>query len=174
MSTMLQSLYEYQAWANVDLFDKLENLDHEDNKSELQSALRLISHNYVVSQIFAGHLQGIPHGYNSDNLEITPPLPDLRASVTSADQWYLDYLNSVPRAALSEAVAFTFTDGDNGFMTREEMLTHVVLHGGYHRGEVGRILSQLSIAPPWDTFAVYLHHTDSDRRLQGARMKIVV
>ncbi|TPP06497.1 DinB family protein [Rhizobium glycinendophyticum] len=174
MSTMLQSLYEYQAWANVDLFDKLESLDHEHNKSELQSALRLISHNYVVSQIFAGHLQGIPHGYGSDNLEITPPLTDLRASVTSADQWYLDYIRSASRPALSEAVAFTFTDGDKGFMTREEMLTHVVLHGGYHRGEVGRILSQRSITPPWDTFAVYLHHTDADRRMQGMRISVSV
>ncbi|WP_348524358.1 DinB family protein [Mesorhizobium sp. L2C089B000] len=33
-------------------------------------------------------------------------------------------------------------------MSRQEMLTHVVTHGGYHRGEIGRILMQIGIAPP--------------------------
>ncbi len=52
-------------------------------------------------------------------------------------------------------------------MTREEMLTHVALHGGYHRCEVGSVLWRLSITPPWDTFAVYLHQVEPVRRQQG-------
>ena len=133
MSTLLQTLYGYHAWANVDLFNKLESVDAEKHDNELQTALRLISHYYVVSRIFAGHLQGVPHGFTSDNLEETPALHDLKAAVTISDQWYLDYLHKASLATLSEPVAFTFTDGDKGYMTREEMLTHVALHGGYHR-----------------------------------------
>ncbi|MFF2324178.1 DinB family protein [Agrobacterium sp. NPDC058088] len=174
MSVILQTLYGYHAWANVDLFNKLEGVDPEKHGTELQTALRLISHYYVVSRIFAGHLQGVPHGFMSDNLEEIPALNDLKTAVTSSDQWYLDYLRTVSPATLSEAVAFTFTDGDKGYMTREEMLAHVALHGGYHRGEVGRILWQLSITPPWDTFAVYLHQADPARRLQGERPPIPV
>lgn len=165
MSTLLQTLFGYHAWANVDLFKKLESVDPEKRGTELKTALRLISHYYVVSRIFAGHLQGIPHGFMSDNLDETPALNELLTAVTSSDQWYLDYIGKVTPDNLSEAVAFTFTDGDKGYMTREEMLTHVALHGGYHRGEVGRILWQLSITPPWDTFAVYLHQADPTRRL---------
>ncbi|ACM30932.1 DinB family protein [Rhizobium rhizogenes] len=167
MSTLLQTLYCYHAWANVDLFNKLESLDPEKHGAELRTALRLISHYYVVSRIFSGHLQGTPHGFTSDNLEETPALEELRAAVMSSDQWYLDYLGTVSATALSEAAPFIFTDGDKGYMTREEMLTHVALHAGYHRGEVGRILWQLSITPPWDTFAVYLHQSEPTRRQQG-------
>ncbi|MUZ75869.1 damage-inducible protein DinB [Agrobacterium vitis] len=167
MSTLLQTLYGYHAWANVDLFNKLESIDPEKNRAELRTALGLISHYYVVSRIFAGHLQGVPHGFTSDNLEETPALDELRAAVMSSDQWYLNYLGTVTPTKLSEAVAFSFTDGDKGYMTREEMLTHVALHGGYHRGEVGRILWQLSITPPWDTFAVYLHQAEPARRQQS-------
>jgi uncharacterized damage-inducible protein DinB len=65
---------------------------------------------------------------------------------------------------LCESVAFVFTDGDHGCMSREEMLTHVVTHAGYHRGEVGQIMKQLSIELPWDTFAVYLHRAEPSRR----------
>jgi uncharacterized damage-inducible protein DinB len=87
-------------------------------------------------------------------------------AMAASDRWYLDYLETVTPELLSEAVPFLFTDGDKGCMSREEMLAHVVTHGGYHRGEVGRILAQLSISPPWDTLAVYLHSTDPSRRLK--------
>lgn len=169
MSTLLQKLHDYHAWANNDLFDKLGTLDQELHKAELHTALRLINHYYVVARIFAAHLTGAPHGYTSDNTDETPTLDDLRDAVTSSDQWYRDYLRTVSSENLAESIRFTFTDGDKGYMTREEMLTHVALHGGYHRGEVGRVLWQLSITPPWDTFAVYLHQANPARRLQGER-----
>lgn len=172
MSVLLQKIYSYHAWANADLFKNMESVDPREHGAELKIALRLISHYYVVSRIFAGHLQGIPHGFTSDNLEETPALHELRTAVSSSDQWYLDYLRTVSPAALSEAVTFTFTDGDKGYMTREEMLIHVALHGGYHRGEVGRILWQLSITPPWDTFAVYLHQSAPVRRQQGGKQPV--
>jgi len=70
-------------------------------------------------------------------------------------------------SSLSERLAFTFTDGDKGLTSREEILLHVALHATIHRGEVCRILWQLSITPPWDTPAVYLHQSEPHRRLQG-------
>ncbi len=169
MSSLLQTLYRYHAWANTAFLDKLEGIDPEKHGKELQTCLRLMCHSLVVSRIFASHLQGVAHVFTSDNLEETPPLAELREAVTSADQWYLAYVGTVSPATLSEAIAFTFTDGDKGQMTREEMLTHVVLHAGYHRGEVGRLLWQLSIEPPWDTFAVHLHQTEPSRRRQGGK-----
>jgi uncharacterized damage-inducible protein DinB len=169
MSALLQKLYGYHAWANNDLFDKLAALDQEQRKAELHTALRLINHYYVIARIFAAHLSGAQHRHTFDNTVETPTLHELRAAVTSSDQWYLDYLRSFSPANLSEVIPFAFTDGDKGYMTREEMLTHVALHAGYHRGEVGRILWQLSVTPPWDTFAVYLHQTEPTRRLQGER-----
>lgn len=69
---------------------------------------------------------------------------------------------------LAESVPFVFTDGDRGYMSREEMLTHVVTDAGYHRGEVGQIMKQLSIELPWDTLAVYLHRTEPSRRLNAS------
>ncbi|MFB9952123.1 DinB family protein [Rhizobium puerariae] len=172
MTILLRKLYSYHAWANNDLFDKLETLHREQHETALNTALRLINHFHVVARIFAAHLSGAQHGYTSDNTAETPALDALRAAVSSSDQWYLGYLREVTPANLSEAIAFTFTDGDKGYMTREEMLLHVALHGGYHRGEVGRILWQLSVTPPWDTFAVHLHQTEPVRRLQGGRQSI--
>jgi uncharacterized damage-inducible protein DinB len=159
---MLSTLFRYQTWANQAFFAKLEALDGAD----LHQALRLMNHAYVVAEIFAAHLSGKAHIYASDNTEETPTLAELREATALSDRWYLDYVAQTPADALGEKLAFQFTDGDKGFMSREECLTHVALHGGYHRGEVGRILKQRSLETPWDTFAVFLHGDQPERRLQ--------
>lgn len=166
--SLLRTLFNYRSWANDELLEKMEGFDPERHRDARHAALRLMNHCHVVDQIFAAHLTGRPHGFAADNTEDTPTLHDLRASVAALDHWYLDYLESATPELLSERVPFTFTDGDKGFMTREEMLAHVATHGGYHRGEVGRLMSQQSVGLPWDTFAVYLHSTDPSRRLQVA------
>lgn len=167
MTTLLKTMFGYHAWANADLLEKLGTVDAEAYSQELMTALRLISHYYVISKIFAGHLQGIPHGFKSDNLESTPTLVELSSAVRSSDEWYKGYIESIPASALGERLAFVFTDGDKGYMSREEMLLHVAMHATIHRGEVCRILWQLAITPPWDTLAVFLHQSEPQRRLQG-------
>ena len=164
MSGLFQTLYGYHAWANRDLFDKLAGLDAENHRDALDTALRLLNHAYVVTRIFAAHLTGTAHGYAADNTEQMPSLAELRTATASSDQWYQDYVSRITQAQLVEPVRFTFTDGDQGCMSREEMLMHVALHSGTHRAEVDRILWQLEVTPPWDTFAVYLHQSQPLRR----------
>jgi uncharacterized damage-inducible protein DinB len=147
----------------------LERLDRQLHKEARHTAIRLINHSHVVARIFAAHLIGASHHCSADDTPDTPALVDLRAAVAASDRWYLEYLQAVSVKRLSESVPFVFTDGDRGYMSRQEMLTHVVLHGGYHRGEVGRILAQLSVTPPWDTFAVHLHQAEPSRRLRALR-----
>nr|WP_230461775.1 DinB family protein [Burkholderia cepacia] len=58
-------------------------------------------------------------------------------------------------------------------MTCEEMLTHLITHGGYHRGELGRLMtlaasrSGQGIKLSWDTYAAHLHRIEPMHRLQG-------
>jgi uncharacterized damage-inducible protein DinB len=167
MSGILKTLVSYQAWANDALFKALRAMDTARHQAEFHQAMRLVSHIHIVSEIFAAHLEGRPHGYKIDNTEATPDLEDLHAAISARDQWYLDYLSDASPQQLAEKTGFSFTDGDRGYMSREEMITHVVTHATYHRGEAGRILMQQAIEGPWDTFAVFLHAHEPERRLQG-------
>jgi uncharacterized damage-inducible protein DinB len=162
--SLLSSFFHYQAWANEELLDSIGQLDPIRHDKERHVSIRLMNHSLVVGRIFAAHLTGRDHGFTADNTPDTPPLAELRAAVIASDQWYLRYLETITLDLLSEPLPFVFTDGDKGCMSRQEMLTHVVTHGGYHRGEIGRLLAQLSMTPPWDTFAVYLHRNDPSRR----------
>lgn len=162
---LLHTLFRYRAWANAEFLEKMDGFDLDLHAQDRQVALRLINHTYVVDRIFAAHLVGVAHDFAADNTLETPSLEELRAALAASDRWYLDYLETVTPEQLSESVPFVFTDGDKGCMSREEMLTHLVVHSGYHRGEVGRIMSRLSIGTPWDTLAVYLHRAEPSRRL---------
>lgn len=145
----------------------METLDPAAHADERHAAIRIFNHTYVVDRIFAAHLTGGTHAYEATNTTETPTLGALRAMVAASDQWYVDYAGSLAPALLREAITFAFTDGGNGRMTREEMLIHVATHGGYHRGAIGRILAQLSIAPPRDIFTAYLHRAEPARRGHG-------
>jgi uncharacterized damage-inducible protein DinB len=172
-SELLLKMFRYQAWANGELMEAMSGLSAEHHPAERRFAIRLMNHCLVVSRIFAAHLLGKGHHFTADNTPGTPELAELRAGLAAIDRWYLDYLWMVSPAMLSESIPFVFTDGSDGYMTREEMLTHVVTHCGYHRGEVGRVMAQASgesdesISLPRDTYAAHLHRTEPSRRFRG-------
>lgn len=160
-AAMLESLFGQKAWANAELFDVLASVTAE---AELHTAIRTLNHIYVVDRIFRAHLLGEPHGYEATNTKATPALAELRAAVAETDAWYRQYVAGLDEAALAGQVRFRFTDGDMGAMSREEILMHVITHGGYHRGNVGQVLKNIGVAPPRDLLTKYLHVTEPQRR----------
>ena len=45
-------------------------------------------------------------------------------------------------------------------MSREEILLHVLGHGGDRRGNVGQVLKSFSVAPPRDLYTSFLHRNE--------------
>ena len=162
--TLLQSLFRQKALINEEFFAVIGQVDAEAHAAERHALIRLMNHIYVVDRIFAGHLRGEPHGYEATNTPETPTLAALRDAVLASDRSYLELVDALTPPQLAQPVAFTFTDGQHGRMTREEMLGHVITHGSYHRGEVGQMLKRLSAAPPRDLFTAYLHRAEPQRR----------
>jgi uncharacterized damage-inducible protein DinB len=68
---------------------------------------------------------------------------------------------------LAEAIDFRFTDGAPGRMSREEMLLHVMIHGGYHQGQAGWLVMESSMTPPADGLTSYLRKAEAARRRPG-------
>ena len=163
-ASLLTSLLQYKAWANQELFAQLQRLDPITQHSELHAALRILNHIHVVERIFVANLQGVAHDYSATNTAETPTLEGLQQTVQATDAWYLDYVARLSAEQLDERLTFRFVDGDAGCMSRAEMLAHIVTHDGYHRGAVGRIMAQLTLAPPRDIYTRFLHQDQPQRR----------
>jgi uncharacterized damage-inducible protein DinB len=166
-SNLLAALFRYKAWANDELYALMQTVDATKYPDERHSCIRLLNHVHVVDRIFAAHLTRTKHAYTATNTKETPTLDDLTRACGESDRWYVDFIATLDRQALEERIEFVFTDETNARMSREEMLMHVITHGGYHRGAAGRILSQIGVAPPRDLFTGFLHKTESERRLRA-------
>jgi uncharacterized damage-inducible protein DinB len=171
--TLLSSLFRYKAWADEGLIVGLRDLAYDRPDGEGDTATCIFGHAHIVDKIFEAHLQQVRHGYATTGTVDVPNLEELAQSVRETDQWYIAYVESLTSLELGETVEFTFTDGSPGRMSREEILGHVIAHGGYHRGEVGRILTQLTASSPRDTFTGYLHEVEPARGSLMARPTVV-
>jgi uncharacterized damage-inducible protein DinB len=160
----LQTLFGYKAWANDELLTVLGGIDASAHPTVVHTATRVLNHAHVVDSIFKAHLSGVPHPHTATNTQDTPTLQALGAATREVDTWYIAYVASLDASALHERVRFMFTDGDSGLMTREEILLHVITHGGYHRGQAGQVMRGASVAPPRDLFTRYLHSSEPERR----------
>ena len=160
----MKSRFRYKAWANAEILDSIVKIDPSQHPEQWTLAVRLMNHTYVVDRIFAAHLSGETHEFQGTNTPETPSLNQLRDRISASDEWYQRYVSQVPSSELAQPISFTFTDGDRGSMTREEMLFHVLAHGAYHRGNVGMALTACGIDRPKDTFTRFLHLSEPGRR----------
>ncbi|WP_410497991.1 DinB family protein [Chitinibacter sp. S2-10] len=157
MSNLFVHPFEHKAWANAELFEILIAHDGENSPKGWKLATRLMNHLYVVDRIFIGHLSGVAHGYTATNTPETPLLTALRDQTAETDRWWLDFVDSLQAEQGLNIIEFTFTDGKAGRMSVNDMLFHVLTHGSYHRGMIGKILSEAKISAPRDILTGYLH-----------------
>ena len=65
------------------------------------------------------------------------------------------FLRSLSDDALARPVPYTLLNGTRGEQTLGDLLTHVVNHSTYHRGQVATMLRQVGAAPPATDFLVF-------------------
>jgi len=148
----MESQFLYKAWANKRFLDEIEKIDQAKYSDILLKATRLLNHTYVVDNIFVAHLANKSHSYAATNTQDTPSIKDLRQSVQKTDEWLVQFSKNVSSSELGKTIRFTFTDGDLGVMSVRDILNHLVIHGAYHRGNIGMLLTDCGIPMPNDTF----------------------
>jgi uncharacterized damage-inducible protein DinB len=153
-------LTRYNAWADKLMFDAVAALPageaEKERKSLFRNMVHSLNHNYVIDRIWQAHLEGRDHGYETRNTKDYPPLPDLWRLQQEVNAWYIAWSDQLSDAALDEQVRFTLIGGNQGAMTRGEILLHVVNHTSYHRGFVADLFFQVPARPPTTDLPVYL------------------
>jgi uncharacterized damage-inducible protein DinB len=167
MNALLTRLFQYKAWANDELLTTLASLGPGNPVASL--AIKALAHTHVVDRIFAAHLHRRPHGYVAANPDQLPTLEGLSADIRASDQEYVAYVATLDATQLADRIAFTFTDGAPGCMSREEMLAHLITHGAGHRGQVSALLLLNSLPPARDGFTTWLHDAEAIERGRTGR-----
>lgn len=162
----MQNKFRYKAWANEELLELISQINREEHPEQWTMAVRLLNHTHVVDRIFIAHLQGESHSYTATNTQETPTIAELNASIRSTDHWLINFAGEFDRSQDNRIINFTFTDSERGSLSVREILDHLIIHGAYHRGNIGMLLTACDINRPGDTFTRFLHLNEPERRLR--------
>lgn len=146
-NAFLVCLFQHKAWCNQRLIEALRAAPDDVDRRQMAVVLLTLDHTSIVDQIFKARLSGTEHGFASVVANRLPELAGLGATMSETDAWYLDYVEQASPADLETMVEFTFVaDGEQGRMTKAQMLAHVITHGASHRGAIGKMLEALNVA----------------------------
>lgn len=155
----LRSLLEYNAWANEELFDKVEALPPEEvtkkRETILESIHRSLNHLLTVDLMWHAHMEKRAHGISELRAIQHDDLGDLRTARRAMDKTMIDYLDGLSDDELDEVVDYELIGGNTGSMSRAMCLAHVVTHGSYHRGWIADMFGQAGSMPAIIDIPVY-------------------
>ncbi|MRV75059.1 damage-inducible protein DinB [Duganella sp. FT92W] len=161
---MLIDIFKYKQWADRRTLDAVATIDQHAFAGALAFARQQLNHMVRVEELFKARLLGEPEPHASTNTELVPDLTSLGQRITASNRWFASFVKEIKPPLLDERLHFQFVDGQQGSMTRQEILFHIVNHGTYHRGAIGHALDLAGAARPADTYTVFIHAAEPDRR----------
>ncbi|GAB7386791.1 DinB family protein [Bacillaceae bacterium] len=125
----IRKMYEHLNWANQRILDSLQSLEKDNHEVR-----RLFSHILLAEKVWITRLRG------SDGSQI--PLWSEADMETCAElvqqnaESYTEFLDHLATADLDKVISYTNSKGKAFKNSLREILTHVALHGQYHRGQI--------------------------------------
>src|SRR5919107_5432293 len=145
-------LFEYDAWANARALDSLKD-------AESRTALAPLAHLLTSAKIWLMRLRGEDASAVNKSPEMSRAECESLAEEMRAG--YASYLGSLNEDGLGSAVTYRNFKGAEFSTHVGEILTHVAMHGAYHRGQVAKAL-RAEGHPPADTdYITFVRETAS-------------
>ncbi|WP_027906839.1 DinB family protein [Pseudomonas taiwanensis] len=156
-SNLLVELFEYKSWSEGKIFDCLLTADIHNHPAELKEGLYYLAHINIVDKIFISRLTGTSTEFTSTVTDEEQDIGELEQDFRNTNKWLLDYVKNITAHELQERISFTFMDGDDGNMTREQILTHLITHGLLHKSQVAGIFPKDFLKGWKSNFTSYLN-----------------
>lgn len=164
---MLIEAFKYKQWADLRTLAAIRNLDGRAFPSAVAFALQQLNHMVRVEEMFRARLLGAPSPHSSTNTEVVPGFDELSKRLGDSNAWFAGYVAGLALSDRDQLFSFQFVDGKAGTMSRLEILFHIINHGTYHRGAIGHALDLAGVPHPADTYTVFIHSAEPERREQA-------
>ena len=127
MLDFFRKLFSYDEWA---ISRSLRSID----TSSASEAKLLLSHILLAEKIWLTRLNG------NDSAGIPTfeefPIEECERMAAELHRGYVKFIDSLSEAALDRSITYKNTKGEEFETPIREILTHVGLHGAYHRGQI--------------------------------------
>ena len=141
MKKYFKGLFKYNHWANMRVLIALEKGDIKDDK-----ALSLFSHLLSAETVWWLRIRGLP----------TAPFPlweqysinELKTMTEETGAKWKEYLKNHKFETFEEMIFYQDSSGKKRETVIREIITQVVTHSAYHRGQISQRLRELEMTPP--------------------------
>ncbi len=140
----LRRQFAYNAWANEEVLKTIRSAGAEDSR-----CLQLMSHILAAERVWIERLKQVPQ---SVPVWPEPDLVKCEAEASAIAQLWSDYLTGMRDGDLSRAESYKNSKGETWTSTVGDVLTHVVMHSAYHRGQIASHMRASGKTPAYTDF----------------------
>lgn len=138
----------YDAWANRRLADALTDA-HE-------RPLRLLAHAATAERVWLGRIHGTQPVSTTAELWPVVDAAGCRDLVEDVAEELGIFMETLTEAGLAAEAIYRNSSGTEYRTPVRDVLTHVLFHSHYHRGQAAAALRDLGVDPPWTDFIVFV------------------
>ena len=147
----LINLLDYNSWANDEFFKVIVQLSpHEINKqrkSFMNSIRNSLNHLLVIDKIWLANMKKESHEFNHLQTILLEDMGKLWEAKKKEETLIKNYTVNLSEHDLLELVDCELIGGNKVSMSRSMIITHLVMHGGYHRGIIAEMFGQIPLPP---------------------------
>ena len=140
----LRRQFGYDDWANREVLAGLRACGIRTGRP-----VQLMAHIFSAERLWLERLKHEPQ-----SLPVWPEfsLEQCQAQAAELDRLWRPYLNQASPSLLSKEIAYQNSKGEAWTSTVEDILTHVVMHSAYHRGQIASDLRAQGHTPAYTDF----------------------
>jgi len=140
----LRKQFAYNGWANREVLAAIQAAGGENQRS-----LQVMSHILAAERLWLERLLAQPQ---SVPVWPQPDLARCEAKVTEMARLWVEYLNVAATRDLSQTISYKNSKGEAWTSTIIDVLTHVVMHSAYHRGQIASHMREKGETPAYTDF----------------------
>ena len=144
LADYLRKEFVYDAWANHEVLAAVRAASGENSRS-----LQLMSHILAAERVWLERLRQVPQ-----SVPVWPE-PNLAQCEAEADklsgEWH-EYLDLATAGDVNQTISYKNTKGEMWTSAIVDVLTHVIVHSAYHRGQIASYMRSIGQTPACTDF----------------------
>jgi uncharacterized damage-inducible protein DinB len=136
--------FAYDQWANREIVTTMQA-----SNASSPRALQLLAHILSAEQLWLERLRQQPQ---SQPVWPTLDLAHCEGQIVELGEAWRDYLDELSAQGLSENISYKNSKGEPWSSAVQDVLTHVLLHSAYHRGQIAAEMRGRGCAPAYTDF----------------------
>jgi uncharacterized damage-inducible protein DinB len=148
MNTPIIRMLDHIHWANLEMLDALKL-----TQSHLEKALSLFIHILAAENVWLKRLNELE--IRHFDIWPKPSMEDCERLIHENRQGYSQLLKELSESDYSRLISYKNSKGDAFTTSISDILTHVSLHGSYHRGQINALLRREGYEPRGTDFITF-------------------